>query len=97
MFFSIVATQDAHVIPLIETINFTIDSISSSSEVVRLGVLCFFDDVELTDDDLFKSENEIREEQIVMKNEMIYAVHIINKIITHLKDYFKSTSDHVHT
>ena len=60
MFFSIVATQDAHVIPLIETINFTIDSVSSSSEVVRLGVLCFFDDVELTDDDLFKSDrNEI--------------------------------------
>ena len=50
-----VATQEAHVMPLMETINFTIDSISSSSEVVRLGVLCFFDDVEVTEDDLLKS------------------------------------------
>ena len=57
-----VATQEAQVIPLIETINFTMDSISSLRDVVKLAFLCLLDLGKPTDDDedLFKSEKKIK-------------------------------------
>ena len=58
MFFSMVATQEAQVIPLIETINLTTDSTSSSKEFAELPDLCFTTFTELTDDDLLTSERQ---------------------------------------